>query len=59
MTKFSSFDGNTQARLQGDRTNNSIRYDMPAFGGLNGGVMFGLGEQAGGGTAVQNYAAGL
>ena len=59
VTKFSSFDGNTQARLQGDRTNNSIRYDMPAFGGLNGGVMFGLGEQAGGGTAGQVYAAGL
>lgn len=59
VNKFSSFDGNTQARLQGDRTNNSIRYDMPQFGGLNGGVMFGLGEQAGGGTAGQVYAAGL
>jgi predicted porin len=59
VNKFSSVDGNTQARLQGDRTNNSIRYDMPAFGGLNGGVMFGLGEQAGGGTAGQVYAAGL
>jgi predicted porin len=59
VNKFSSFDGNTQARLQGDRTNNSIRYDMPAFGGLNGGVMLGLGEQAGGGSAGQTYAAGL
>jgi predicted porin len=59
VNAFSKVDGNTQARLQGDRTNNSIRYDMPAFGGLNGGVMFGLGEQAGGGTAGQSYAAGL
>ncbi|RXZ36507.1 porin [Oxalobacteraceae bacterium CAVE-383] len=59
VNKFSSVDGNTQARLQGERTNNSIRYDMPAFGGLNGGVMFGLGEQAGGGTAGQAWAAGL
>jgi predicted porin len=59
VTSFSKVDGNSQARLQGDRTNNSIRYDMPAFGGLNGGVMLGLGEQAGGGTAGQVYAAGL
>jgi predicted porin len=59
VNKFSSVDGNTQARLQGDRTNNSIRYDMPAFGGLNGGVMFGLGEQAGGGSAGQAFGAGL
>lgn len=56
---FSKVDGNTQARLQGDRTNNSIRYDMPQFGGLNGGVMVGLGEQAGGGSAGAVYAAGL
>jgi predicted porin len=59
VSNFSTVDGNNQARLQGDRTNNSIRYDMPAFGGLNGGVMLGLGEQAGGGTAGQVYAAGL
>jgi predicted porin len=59
VTSFSKVDGNTQARLQGDRTNNSIRYDMPAIGGLNGGVMLGLGEQAGGGSAGNVYAAGL
>ncbi|HEY4318054.1 MAG TPA: porin [Herbaspirillum sp.] len=59
VNSFSNVDGNTQARLQGDRTNNSIRYDMPAIGGLNGGVMLGLGEQAGGGSAGQVYAAGL
>jgi predicted porin len=56
---FSSSNGTTQARLQGDRTNNSIRYDMPAVGGLTGGVMLGLGEQAGAGSAGQAYAAGL
>jgi len=59
VNSFSKVDGNTQARLQGDRTNNSIRYDMPAFGGLNGGLLFGLGEQAGGGTAGQAFGAGL
>jgi predicted porin len=59
VTSFSKVDGNTQARLQGDRTNNSIRYDMPQMGGLNGGVMLGLGEQAGGGSAGTVYAAGL
>jgi predicted porin len=59
VNSFSNVDGNTQARLQGDRTNNSIRYDMPQFGGLNGGVMVGLGEQAGGGSAGAVYAAGL
>jgi predicted porin len=59
VASFSKVDGNTQARLQGDRTNNSIRYDMPAIGGLNGGVMLGLGEQAGGGSAGAVYAAGL
>jgi predicted porin len=59
VNSFSKVDGNTQARLQGDRTNNSIRYDMPQFGGLNGGVMVGLGEQAGGGSAGAVYAAGL
>ncbi|HEY4074897.1 MAG TPA: porin, partial [Herbaspirillum sp.] len=59
VNSFSKVDGNTQARLQGDRTNNSIRYDMPQFGGLNGGVMVGLGEQAGGGSAGTVYAAGL
>jgi predicted porin len=59
VTNFSTVDGNKQARLQGDRTNNSIRYDMPVIGGLNGGVMLGLGQQAGGGSAGQVYAAGL
>jgi len=59
VTQFSVVDGNKQARLQGDRTNNSIRYDMPAMNGLNGGVMLGLGQQAGGGSAGQVYAAGL
>jgi len=51
--------GSGIARLQGSRTNNSIRYDMPSVNGLNGGVMFGLGEKAGGGSAGQSYAAGL
>ncbi|MDB5776715.1 MAG: porin [Herbaspirillum sp.] len=51
--------GTGVTRLQGSRTNNSIRYDMPSFNGLNGGVMYGLGEQAGNGTAGQSYAAGL
>jgi len=59
VTNFSQVDGNRQARLQGDRTNNSIRYDMPAMNGLNGGVMYGLGQQAGGGSAGSVYAAGL
>ena len=56
---FSQVDGNTQARLQGVRTDNSIRYDMPITAGLNGGVILGLGEQAGGGSAGQSYGAGL
>ncbi|HWZ48799.1 MAG TPA: porin [Herbaspirillum sp.] len=59
VTNFSTVDGNKQARLQGDRTNNSIRYDMPSMNGLNGGVMYGLGQQAGGGSAGSVYAAGL
>ncbi|MDB5990922.1 MAG: porin [Herbaspirillum sp.] len=59
VTNFSTVDGNKQARLQGDRTNNSIRYDMPVIGGLNGGVMYGLGQQAGGGSAGSVWAAGL
>jgi predicted porin len=59
VTNFSTVDGNRQARLQGDRTNNSIRYDMPAINGLNGGIMYGLGQQAGGGSAGSVWAAGL
>jgi predicted porin len=56
---FTGTNGTTQARLQGDRTNNSIRYDMNAIGGLTGGLMYGMGEQAGGGSAGAVYAAGL
>jgi predicted porin len=56
---FTGTNGTTQARLQGDRTNNSIRYDMNAIGGLTGGLMYGMGEQAGGGSAGAAYAAGL
>ena len=56
---FTGTNGTTQARLQGDRTNNSIRYDMNAIGGLTGGLMYGMGEQPGGGSAGSVYAAGL
>ena len=59
MGIFTDDNGSSQARLAGSRTDNSIRYDMPAFNGLTGGVMYGFGEQTGAGSAGQSYSAGL
>lgn len=59
MGIFTDDNGSAQARLAGSRTDNSIRYDMPNFNGLTGGVMYGFGEQTGAGSAGQSYSAGL
>jgi len=59
MGVFTQSNGSTQAGLQNNRTNNSIRYDIPDFNGLSGGLMYGFGEQAGSYAAGRSYGLGL
>jgi len=45
-------------RLEGIRTQNSIRYDSPELQGFKGSVIYGFGEQAGQNSAGQSFGAG-
>ncbi|QDD66522.1 porin [Herbaspirillum seropedicae] len=51
--------GSNLSRLQGTRTNNSIRYNSPTVSGFTGSVIYGFGEQAGKTSAGQAFGAGL
>jgi predicted porin len=45
-------------RTNGERVNNSIRYNTPNVGGFYGSAIYGFGEQAGANTAGQSYGLG-
>lgn len=57
---FGNFVGNPHAldRLEGIRTQNSIRYDSMNLSGFTGSLIYGFGEQAGHTTAGQSFGAG-
>ncbi|MFJ2989024.1 porin [Collimonas sp. NPDC087041] len=57
---FGNFVGSPHAldRLEGTRTQNSIRYDSPNMQGFKGSVIYGFGEQAGQNSAGQSFGAG-
>ncbi|RAM63496.1 porin [Herbaspirillum rubrisubalbicans] len=64
MTSVADFGGWTQnsgsnlSRLQGTRTNNSIRYNTANLGGFTGSLIYGFGEQSGKTSAGQAYGIG-
>lgn len=45
-------------RTNGERVNNSIRYNTPVVNGFYGSAIYGFGEQAGANTAGQSYGIG-
>ncbi|MBO9536471.1 porin [Herbaspirillum sp.] len=51
--------GNNLNRLEGTRTNNSIRYNTNNLGGFTGSLIYGFGETAGQTSAGQSFGAGL
>ncbi|AMP01901.1 gram-negative porin family protein [Collimonas arenae] len=57
---FGNFVGSPHAldRLEGIRTQNSIRYDSPNVQGFKGSLIYGFGEQAGQNSAGQSFGAG-
>ncbi|MEM4987715.1 porin [Collimonas sp. H4R21] len=57
---FGNFVGSPHAldRLEGIRTQNSIRYDSMNLSGFTGSLIYGFGEQAGHTTAGQSFGAG-
>jgi len=65
MTSVADFGGWVQNsgsnlnRLQGVRTNNSIRYNTNNLNGFTGSLIYGFGEQAGQTSAGQSFGAGL
>lgn len=50
--------GSGNARLQGTRTNNSVRYNTANYGGFTGSLIYGFGEQAGSASKGQAYGIG-
>jgi predicted porin len=50
--------GSNLNRLQGTRTNNSIRYNTTNLGGFTGSLIYGFGEQAGKTTSGQAFGLG-
>lgn len=50
--------GSNLNRLQGTRTNNSVRYNTTNLAGFTGSLIYGFGEQAGKTTAGQAFGAG-
>ncbi|HZS81029.1 MAG TPA: porin, partial [Herbaspirillum sp.] len=64
LTSVADFGGVTGAvghnldRLEGTRSNNSIRYNTANLGGFVGTLMYGLGEQAGKNSAGQSFGVG-
>ncbi|MDY7576928.1 porin [Herbaspirillum sp. RTI4] len=51
--------GTGLSRLQGTRTNNSVRYDTNVYSGFMGSAIYGFGEQAGSNAAGQAFGAAL
>jgi len=50
--------GHNLDRLEGTRTNNSIRYNTPDLSGFTGSLIYGFGETAGQTSAGQSFGAG-